>query len=207
MKTFRQLLSSSNRESIFNYLVEKDSTYACEADRPTHEVVSRNYTHVIEELLDIENSESIDTPLYVDKKTDCFDPKIVYVDVTLKNLNYVAPSEGLKAWGCENGGDPPEGYYDCNADKHQEFFAISFVEWNKLIDTEVILGDNVKDMPIDSIVAEILWELTFYGWTQKQQKEEDARLKEILDERVKNISDDDFITSEDLMNILKNEEK
>ena len=49
-----------------------------------------------------------------------------------------------------------------------------FTPWNKMIDTPII---NTTRLPVEDVVAAILYELTFWGWSNKQVK---SKTKEIL---------------------------
>jgi hypothetical protein len=92
----------------------------------------------------------------------------------------------LKPWGGMRGKKVPKGYYNCNADKHSKTFACGFTPWSKLIDTPIIIESKKT---LEECLAALLWELTFYGWSETRC---DANVKEIkkhIDESVKEIKE------------------
>ena len=69
-----------------------------------------------------------------------------------------------------------------------ELFSLDFCSWDKLIDLEIENATTLKD---DEILAEILWEITFWGFSQdkilKQRKELERETKEAWDEVEKDL--------------------
>ena len=86
-----------------------------------------------------------------------------YINVSLLNTRYVAPPENLKPWGGRN---PPTGYYNVNLNKHIKYFAFGS-NWTEYVNAKVI---NSANLTVDQLVAEFLWEITFYGFSEKQSK-------------------------------------
>ena len=84
------------------------------------------------------------------------------------------PQKDLKFWG-GNGDDKndcPEGHYNVNYNGYQEYFGMGMTDWDKLLDLNVVIRDNVpEDMTPEKIVGEIMWELTFNGFTQEKMVE------------------------------------
>ena len=103
-----------------------------------------------------------------------------YADVSLFNTKAVPPPKGLRPWG----GKPPKGYYNCNLSKYSPRFAFGYTSWSKIIDTPVINRARLKN---HELLAVILWELTFNGWTEEQCNDSMQMLKEKLDEARKDI--------------------
>jgi hypothetical protein len=93
----------------------------------------------------------------------------------------VAPPKGAKPWGGKN---PPKGHYNCNLSKHNRVFAMGFVPWSKLIDTPVI---NKAGFSNEQLLAEILWEFTFYGWTEKRVEKRIDEIEGKIKEAIKEI--------------------
>ena len=76
--------------------------------------------------------------------------------------------------------DPPEEYIDTlitNSDGTDRR-AIDFVPWSSLIDLEV---DSDLKLQTSALLAHILWEITFYGYTENKVKEEREELQELID--------------------------
>lgn len=167
--TLREAIIESDHKKVFRLINKKDSRNIAACDRPTMEQTIMSYTKVIDELLGKPKVKPYSMPWLVEERVDYFDKK-KYVDVCFLNPKYVAPAKGLKPWGGKN---PPKGHYNCNDNKYNRTFATGFVPWSKLIDTPII---NDTKYPLERVVAEILWELTFYGWTEEQTNK---RMKEI----------------------------
>lgn len=178
--TLREALKTVDRPKVFRFIWEKDQRNICVCDRPSMEQTVASYTKVIEELLSKRKTKLYKMPWFVKWTKDPVS-KNKFVEVLFLNPDYEAPAKGLKPWGGKN---PPKGYYNCNADKHNEFFAAGWTPWSKIVDAEIMFRGN---FPLEKLVAEILWELTFYGWTEKKMK---SRVKEI-ENRIKE-ADEDF---------------
>lgn len=181
--TLREALTEAVPNKIYRYIHKKDSRYAAKCDRPSFEQVEQSYMHVIEELLSKPKAKPYKLPWLVQISHDPFDNK-PYVEVCLLNPKYVEPPKGAKPWGCKSKKDkPPEGHYNINDDKYNRVFAAGWIPWSKMIDTPII---NETTLPLESMVAEILWEMTFYGWSEEKTadhvKEIEGRLKEALTE-------------------------
>ena len=172
-QTLRQVLGYVNLNRVFVVINNKDKKNVAKCDRPPLKTTIEAYTKVIDELLHLPPTSPCKLSWYVKYETDWFDQHR-YVDVSLFNHQYVRPNTKLKPWGGTNGKPVPKGYYDCNLDIHNEFFGAGFTPWNKMIDTPII---NTTRLPVEDVVAAILYELTFWGWSNKQVK---SKTKEIL---------------------------
>ena len=179
MKLF-ELLKSVNLSEVYRYLAEKDNS---------DENSSKNaYSKVVEKLISF-TEVSTKTKILVNYKidlmldylknnpdkrtqydsTDIEDYK--YIDVSLTNPNFEhLPDYSLKPWGgsSDSKNDCPDGYYNVNYDGYQKFFAVGNVNWGEFSNMEVVSEIGVPD---HVIAAEILWELTFYGFSEKDQDE------------------------------------
>lgn len=162
--TFRELLKTANLTATYQHINDKDNSYE---GRPPIDVqiTIDAYTKVVKELLGKKKTKPFKYKFYVSEDVDCFDKKQKHVNVSLFNPRYVAPAKGLKPWGSSRGEKVPEGYYNCNSNRHNKFFAFGSTKWSELIDTEII---NTTQYSNERILAEILWELTFYGWSEKK---------------------------------------
>ena len=164
--TLRTLLHRVDLEKVFVHLSERDGMDLNEA--------KQKYTTVINTLLKKPDGK-VFLPIEVQYGQD------QGLDVFARNPKYVAPKEGLLPWGCRRGEKPPKGYYDANATKHCRIFAIGFTSWDKIIDSEI-----VSSLSPEVTVAEVLREITFYGWSEKDIKKQfdviDQRVKEAIKE-------------------------
>jgi hypothetical protein len=156
--TLRELLSSAHLQTVYFLINKKDGGMEPKKLAPTMEQTTTSYQRVITELLGKRKTKKYSMPILVKLSEDWFD-KHKYPDVCFLNPTYVAPRKGLKPWG----GKPPKGHYNCNLKKHSQTYAMGFTPWSKIIDTPVI---NEGGFSNEQLLAEILWELTFYGWTE-----------------------------------------
>jgi len=107
-------------------------------------------------------------PLYVSyEKEEVEGNDESYYSVFLLNLNYEEPPKDRKPWA---GSNHPEGYYNFNLNKYNKFFAVLGSNWTQLINSNVIVDQSAIDTSVtnEQLVAEILWEITFYGYSEKK---------------------------------------
>jgi len=186
--TLRQLilqtLSRGETSAMIDYLFQRDSAamHKDPSEPLKREHTENSYNSVIDELLELPNSEPNKFPLIVSMVKDdlLLEPGEIaeeYVDVSMVNLEYVEPPTGAKPWGGDAGEVAPEGCYNCNEEKYNKYFGFGLTPWGEIIDNPIINETNLNDY---EILAEILWELTFYGWTQKEQES----FRDMLDERL-----------------------
>lgn len=175
-------------DQVFRYIWKKDQKNAVKCDRPTLNAVKNSYSSVVTELISKPKTRSYTLPLCVRICKDFFD-KTEFVEVCFWNPKYVAPKKGLKPWG----GKPPKGYYNCNLSKHNKYFSLAWVPWSKLIDTPIFVEGKATKLPLFAILGEILWELTFYGWTEKNQKIKGDEIKAKIEEAKKDIEEGNLI--------------
>ena len=70
-----------------------------------------------------------------------------------------------------------EGIEVCLFDESEdELFALDFIDWNDIIDMKVLRAVNVSDK---KCLAHILWEITFWGFSNEKVKEESLKLKNL----------------------------
>lgn len=177
--TLREALQKADRPKVFKLINRKDSCNAAKYDRPLMEQTVASYTKVMDELLSKPKVKADKMPWVVREEKDWLDGH-TYCNVGFINPNYVAPAEGLKPWG----GKPPMGYYNCNAEKHNKYFAAGFIPWSKVIDTPII---NEAGYPLEKMVAELLWEITFYGWSEDKNKAKVKEIKGKISEAIKDV--------------------
>jgi len=183
--TLRELLERVNLSMVYEYIHKKDCENEYRKNTPVIKQVIDAYSSVVTELLSKPKVNPYYMSWLVKKEKDFFD-KTPYIDVCFLNPKYVAPKKGLKPWGCEKGEKPPPGHYDCNCGKHNRTYAAGFVPWSKIIDTPVIIKNNISYI---QAVAELLWELTFYGWTEKKVNVNVKEIEVKLDKAKKEIDE------------------
>jgi hypothetical protein len=176
--TLRQLIelieANDWMNNVFKYLYEKNSTNV--KSKPTFKKTKEGYSKVISELKNKPVSSGFKLHILIRNRKDLFN-KEKYIHVCLVNPRYVEPPKGLKPWG----GKPPKGYYNLNLDKYCKYFAFGYGSWSKVIDAKVIV--EPKHLKEWGCLAEILWELTFNGFTEEKNNE----FFEFLKNRVKEI--------------------
>lgn len=159
--TLRQLVLNvweSNKTDFLNYIYQKDLDLMVDINLQKTQIA---YQGVIDELLALSKSKPFKYSICVDLSKDWFSKE--YIDVYLLNPMYVKPTKGLKPWG----GKAPKGYYNINLKKHNKTFAFGYTSWSKLIDTFITNKTKLKQF---EILAEILLELTFNGFTEKENQ-------------------------------------
>jgi hypothetical protein len=106
-----------------------------------------------------------------------------YIDVCLRNLNYIKPDDGLKPWGgsCEDKDDAPDGHYNINHNDYNERFAIH-LPWRLLVSLEVDFDESVEGMELEKLMAEFIWEITFDGFEENSYQKLRNQLDQISDD-------------------------
>lgn len=189
--TLRELLQSVDRSTVYKVINNKDNDCRRKSERrvPLSTTV-RSYSHVIDELLSKPKTKTYKMSWLADEFVDSYD-NMKYVDICFLNGQYVSPKIGLKPYGCKRGKNPPKGYYNCNLDKYSKTFAVGFAPWSKVIDTPVV---NLTNYPNERIAAEILWEITFYGWTENIVTKQISEIRGQIQESIKAIDKGDCVT-------------
>jgi hypothetical protein len=171
--TFRELLLKADLPTVYILINKKDGGTEPKKNAPTVEQTIAAYNPVVAELLGKPKVRKYSMPILVKLSEDWYD-KHKYPDVCFLNPKYVVPRKGLKPWGGKN---PPKGHYNCNLRKHSQTYAMGFTPWSKIIDTPVV---NEGGFSNEQMLAEILWELTFYGWTEAKVNQKTKALEKSL---------------------------
>lgn len=188
--TLRQLISLVKcregwQEKLCQHLFKRDQRTFSIGNKITIEQTRKAYGGVLTELLGKKPGKPCKYPIYVKMSTDPFDRR-KFVDVCLINPKYVAPAPGLKPWG----GKPPKGHYNLNLNKHSQWFAFGWTNWSTLIDTPVMLSaEIVMKLKPWEILAYILWDLTFDGWSEKQTEKNQKELQKQISKSIKQIKE------------------
>jgi len=76
--------------------------------------------------------------------------------------------------------EPPEKFVNVHIsnDDRTDSRATDFAQWSTLIDLEI---DNKLKLKPELLLAHILWELTFYGYSEDKINEESKKLQELCD--------------------------
>ena len=193
--TLRESLQTVDLTKVYKLIYKKNLKNVAKYDRPQLNTIINQYSKVVEELLALKPHKPYKYPWYIKYEDDWYETYCKehnekyngdgkYISVCLYNPHYVKPDSSLKPYGRMKKEKIPKGHYDCNADKHQEFFAAGFTSWNNVIDSEVIISIKIS---LERAITELLWELTFYGWTNKTVKENCKKLQNSLEESLKSM--------------------
>jgi hypothetical protein len=177
--TFRDALFAANLNEICRILNGKDQDMEPKKDAPTLEKTTAAYKRVVAELLSKPFTRAYHMHILVYEAEDVVDHS-KYADVCLLNFRYVDPPVGFKPWGGNK--NLPPNHYNCNLVKYNRTFGLDGTPWSKIIDTPIV---NEGGYSLEKTVAEILWELTFYGWTEKKSLARMEEIKKTLTSRMK----------------------
>lgn len=61
----------------------------------------------------------------------------------------------------------------------EDTYAVDFIPWNELIDLEIY---SLTNLDKNAILAHILWEITFYGYTSEKVNKEREKLEKLIDD-------------------------
>ncbi len=188
--TLREALMSADLNEVYAIINKRDAANAVGEEAPTVEQTEANYSRVVKELMGKPHVKAYSMPFLVTNQVDPFD-KTPFVDVCLRNRRYVEPPKGAKPWGGVRGKAIPKGHYNINLSKYSQRYSIMGIRWSKLIDTPI---ENKTNCSIEEVVAYILWELTFDGWTEAAAVEKTKAITERLKESLKEIKSGKCVT-------------
>ena len=187
--TLRETLMMVDLDSVYAIIHKRDSGYP-ECDRISLETVTSNYSRVVKELLGKPKVRAYHMPFVILNAVDPFD-KTPYLDVYLRNKRYVEPPKNKEPWGGVRGKKIPKGKYDANLSKYNLRYSLMGVRWSKLIDSPI---ENEAGCSNEQVVATLLWELTFDGWTEEKAAKNTEFLKERLTEATEEVKAGKCIT-------------
>lgn len=177
ISTLRNLFLSCNLMTVYTILYHKQTVGSAknsESEKTFNDCMEA-YKNVVIQMLMKPISKKKKLPLYVSYVKEQYDNvDESYYSVNLLNTNYE---------------EPPAGHYNANLFKYNKFFGLIADDWAKLIDADVIVDQSAIDNGItnEQLVTEILWEITFYGFTEKKQKEFVKNLKATVSNTKKSI--------------------
>ena len=186
--TLREALMVADLDQVYALINKRDRGYAADCG-PTVEQTVFNYSRVVKELMGKPKVKAYSKPILVETRVD-FDKK-PYIDVCLLNRHYVKPPKDAKPWGSTRGQKVPTGKYNCNADKYNRCFSLMGIPWSKLIDTEIYIKGKCT---LEDALANLLFEFTFDGWTEKKVKENTDFILDCISEAEEDIKKGNCIT-------------
>lgn len=144
------------------------------------------YKNVIIQMM-LKPVKKAQMPLHVSYENDSFGDEngMMYYHVCFLNPKYEAPPKGAKPWG---GSNHPDGYYNVNLKKYNQYFAVVGNDWTQLVNADVVVAESATNAANEVLVAEILWEITFYGFSEKKADQFFKNLNKSLKKEKKSIS-------------------
>lgn len=181
--TLREALMAVDLDKVYKHINKKDRGCEPKKNAPTLQQTVDAYTKVVKELLSKPRVRKHSMSILVKESEDWFD-KHKYAHVCLLNHRYTPPPKGFKPWGGKKG--LPPKHYNRNLAKYNRVFAFGWTPWSKIIDTPIV---NEANYELSRQVAEILWELTFYGWTEEKNQNRGDEIKGKIKEAMKEIKE------------------
>ena len=150
---FRSLLSSFNFDTVVDLLHVK---FKSEVHNETIDdainikaSIRDAYSKVVDDLMSRPVLQKKNTIVVHNVKDDINNSN--YIEVVFKNKNYVKP--------------PENKHYDYNDEKYQQYFALGGqISWTEYNNSNIINEINASN---EELVTEILWEITFYGFSEE----------------------------------------
>lgn len=181
--TLRELIASCNLKDVYIKLHEK---HIIANGKSVFEDCMAAYRDVIIKLM-MKPLKKVSNSIHVSYIKDTWpdeNPEM-YHHVCLLNNKYEEPPQGKNPWYANN---PPIGYYNANLNKYTKFYALMGMDWISLINANVVVEESAYDTKNEILLAEILWEISFYGFTEKKVEEFVKKLNKSADSVKKSIS-------------------
>lgn len=187
MKTVKEYLKECNRDLLLDTVVAKHIECSFTKEDIDPEECKEGYGRVLDKLTSFGEWTWFrkQHTVWFQELPEMFaeegEPQ-VYIDVCLRNKNYIEPDEGLKPWGgdCEDRYDAPEGHYNINWNDYNERFSVS-MPWRVVVNLEAEFDDSLNGYELENILAEFLWEVTFDGFEERSYQSMRKNLEEVRD--------------------------
>lgn len=170
--TLRELIVQCNLAEVYVLLFNKHKLLKTEHSLNDYIDV---YKNVIIQLM-LKPIKKTSMPFHVSRESYLFGESDMTYHVCFLNPKYKKPLKGTKPW-C--GRNPPNGYFNANLNKYNKYFAVIENDWTKLINADVVVANSARESSIEVVVAEILWQITFSGFSEKKVTQFIKNLKKI----------------------------
>ena len=150
MKTLRDILAKCNRNKVYDIIQQE---YYSDKKVDDFNVIHAAYDNVWEELLHKPGKLISETwKVCIREAIDDLPPEpVTYIDVCLLDS------------------------------RNDDSYAIDMVPWGDIIDYGVVYRDiPTGELDLETTLAHILWEITFYGYTEEEITEAKSDLEELL---------------------------
>lgn len=163
--TIKKLIDSCDLETVFQKLYIKHNHLE---DFPI-EKIRRSYGEVCLRLV-LQDNDNINKNYEVlINKEDLGEGKYIYV--CLLNLNYQIPDANA----------------DLNDEKYNKYISLSGIPWGELVNMKISLDESCKELSNEDVLAEALWELTFFGFSEQETNQFFNSLKETYANEISSI--------------------
>lgn len=184
--TLRELIVSCNLNEVYTRLNDKHNVLSTQGGKSYSLIAcTQAYREVIVQMM-MKPIRKVSTSIHVSYAEDSFgENRDMYYHVSLLNLKYQEPPSGTLPW---HGSNPPEGYYNANLQKYNQFFALLGSDWTSLINSNVVVDQSADNANNEVLLAEILWEISFFGFTEKKTNQFIKNLEKSVKKVKKSVS-------------------
>lgn len=185
LRSLKYYLQTLHHKTIVDELCQIDHVDARQA-----------YVEAISEILTMKPAAKQSTLFVELRKADVLNEED-YINVNIINPDFVTEPDadiklGLLPWGGndEDRADCPEGHYNVNWRGFQRYYALSGLNRSEIIEAPIEVSDEAYEYlerNFERIIAEIIYELTFYGYTEKSSTEFWDKLTAEADEIKENL--------------------
>lgn len=184
--TLRELAVSCNMNEVYTRLHSKHTDMATHGGKSYSLIAcTQAYREVIVQMM-MKPTRKVSSSIHISYAEDSFSENgDMYYHVDLLNLKYQEPPSGTLAW---HGSNPPKGYYNANLLKYNKFFALLGSDWTSLINSNVVVDQSAENTNNEVLLAEILWEISFFGFTEKNVNKFIKKLEKSAKEVKKSVS-------------------
>jgi hypothetical protein len=165
----RELLQCCSLDEVYRKLYRMHHRNEKTVNPANLAKLSRAYGKVVRRLLDL-SKEKPAYPIAIHRVYESPGRKgerSAYHACSFRNPDYTPPPRGRKPWHSksEDKDDHPDGCYNASYNGHQKYFGMDLAPWEDLVDAEVM---HPKYIAAATVVAIVLWEITFFGFNNKK---------------------------------------
>lgn len=165
----RELLRRCALDEVFQKLYQRHHPDERTVNPAKLTKLRRAYGKVVRKLLKLPKSKPAYT-IAVHRVYELPDRKgmrSAYHTCSFVNPNYTPPPRGKKPWHgrSEDKDDHPKRCYNASYEGYQRYFGVELEPWEDFVDAEVLCP---KTIAAETAVAIVLWEITFFGFDNKQ---------------------------------------
>jgi len=176
---FRELIQLCSFDEVCRKLYRRHHRSEKTVDPVKLDKLNRAYGNAVRNLLALPKTKPA-YPIAIHRVYEPSDKKgkrSAYHTCSFANPNYTPPPRGKKPWHgkSDDKDDHPKGSYNASFDGHQKYFGMDLAPWEDLVDAKVLCP---KNLTAETVVANILWEITFFGFDNAKAIGEMSKLAE-----------------------------